>query len=174
MGGYGSGRWGGHVRKLTTEECPSVRISPLPSSPRHRRDRAARRTFEEAAAAGFMVSVSSRDGRASVSATLHTTTTPAGFGGRRFWFVCPMPACGRRCVELFFPGRGPWGCRRCHRLTYTSRRDSHRGEAFWARVAVESGTSPGLLARDLRQAFRIVRLEATRRRAIGTALRKSD
>jgi hypothetical protein len=47
------------------------------------------------------------------------------FGGLRWWFLCPLivngRACGRRVGKLYLPPGGRHvGCRRCHRLTYTS------------------------------------------------------
>jgi hypothetical protein len=35
---------------------------------------------------------------------VHLTWTPAGFGGRRWWFVCPLS--GRRCAVLHLPRGG--------------------------------------------------------------------
>ena len=51
------------------------------------------------------------------------SSTRCHFGGRRFWFLCPIDiegrACLRRCRILYRPrGATYFGCRRCHRLTY--------------------------------------------------------
>jgi hypothetical protein len=56
---------------------------------------------------------------------LRLTTTSPWFGGRRWWFVCPLVAhgepCNRRVGKLYLPpGARSFGCRRCHRLTYAS------------------------------------------------------
>ena len=55
------------------------------------------------------------------------TYTSPHFGGRRFWFTCPLSvngrACGRRVGKLYFRGRF-YGCRHCHGLTYASTRES--------------------------------------------------
>ena len=43
-------------------------------------------------------------------------------GGRRPWFLCPTPDCGRRVAILYFDG--VFACRHCHRLTYPSQRET--------------------------------------------------
>lgn len=51
--------------------------------------------------------------------------TPCRFGGRRYWFLCPvfLPGihCRRRVRMLYLPpGSTIFGCRQCHDLTYKS------------------------------------------------------
>jgi hypothetical protein len=58
------------------------------------------------------------------------TTTRPHFGGRRWWFVCPLVIdgrpCNRRAGKLYLPPDGRYfGCRRCYDLTYTSCQQSH-------------------------------------------------
>lgn len=49
---------------------------------------------------------------------IRLTTTPAGFGGLRTWFLCP--GCARRCSILYHtPTRG-WICRLCGDGRYAS------------------------------------------------------
>jgi hypothetical protein len=53
------------------------------------------------------------------------TATYPHLGGVRWWFVCPLfvggVACRRRVGKLYLPPRARYfGCRHCHRLTYTS------------------------------------------------------
>lgn len=60
--------------------------------------------------------------------------TACHFGGKRWWFVCPLiangRACKRRCRIIYIPpGAGYFGCRQCHNLTYESRQ-RHR-EKFY-------------------------------------------
>lgn len=57
--------------------------------------------------------------------------TPCRFGGSRPWWRCP--GCGRRCASLFLV-RGLFRCRKCGRLTYSSRRQDASGRA-WLRQA---------------------------------------
>lgn len=51
------------------------------------------------------------------------TTTPCHFGGKRYWFVCPLYKngvyCGRRVGVLYFMGKY-FGCRHCGDVAYQS------------------------------------------------------
>lgn len=54
------------------------------------------------------------------------TSTPCHFGGKRWWFVCPLVWDGRACNRRVRILYRPWGtryfaCRECHELTYESR-----------------------------------------------------
>lgn len=47
------------------------------------------------------------------------------FGGRRWWFICPLTTngvyCGKRVGRLYLPPNGKYfGCRYCYNLTYQS------------------------------------------------------
>jgi hypothetical protein len=60
-------------------------------------------------------------------------STPAHFGGRRWWFVCPLMngdmACRRRVRALYLPPGGQYfGCRICNGLTYRSAQEAHIAE----------------------------------------------
>ncbi len=53
-------------------------------------------------------------------------STPCNYGGKRWWFICPLSvngrACQRRCRIVYLPpGAAYLGCRECHQLTYESR-----------------------------------------------------
>lgn len=66
-------------------------------------------------------------------------STSTGFGGRRWWFTCPLSrggvACRRRCGKLYLPPGGKYfGCRECHALTYRSCQDAHQLEGQGNRV----------------------------------------
>lgn len=81
---------------------------------------------------------------------MQVTSTPLPWGGRRWWFACPLVRdnvpCGRRCGKLYLPpGASYVGCRRCHRLTYASRRESHKHDG-WAAL---HGKDLGPSARDV-------------------------
>jgi hypothetical protein len=79
----------------------------------------------------------------SVDYLVRLTTTPLAWGGRRWWFLCPLSvngrSCGRRAGNLYSPpGARYFGCRRCHDLTYRSCQASHTklGEfGRWLRLA---------------------------------------
>lgn len=60
------------------------------------------------------------------STPIRLTWTRPHYGGRRWWFQCPLVidgrACGRRCAKLHLLAGGHFfGCRICQRLTYRSR-----------------------------------------------------
>lgn len=55
--------------------------------------------------------------------------TPCGFGGRRVWFRCPNPGCGRRVAVLY--GGSMFACRQCHGLRYRSQRLSAADRRWW-------------------------------------------
>lgn len=57
------------------------------------------------------------------------TPTPCYFGGRRWWFRCPLNIngypCLRRVEKLYLRGQY-FGCRKCHNLTYASCQESDK------------------------------------------------
>lgn len=55
-----------------------------------------------------------------------------GFGGKRFFFVCPV--CGQRRRTLQIKG-GEIACRLCHGLTYQSCQESHRFDSIYRLIA---------------------------------------
>jgi len=69
--------------------------------------------------------------------------TPCFFGGRRAWFLCPRPGCGRRVATLW--GGTKFYCRQCWNLAYQS-----QNETAWDRaltkaqaIRVKLGGHPG-------------------------------
>lgn len=56
---------------------------------------------------------------------VYLATTKCNFGGKRYWFVCPLSVdgkyCGRR-VGTLYSGGDYYGCRHCYNLTYESRK----------------------------------------------------
>lgn len=57
------------------------------------------------------------------------TSTPCFYGGKRWWFLCPLSknniACNRRVAKLY-QGNKYFGCRQCHKLIYYSKRFDKR------------------------------------------------
>jgi hypothetical protein len=51
------------------------------------------------------------------------------YGGRRPWFICPMPECDRRVTVLYLEGMN-FICRVCASLTYECRRLDQRNRAL--------------------------------------------
>lgn len=142
MGGYGSGQQGGC---LTVEDCLSLDLNKL------LRDRClvpgrwkagslhwtVVGTGREVASVGYAADLADpaaawmrlRFGRGEGKArrehecTVRLTTTRPCFGGRRWWFVCPVS--GRRCGKLHIPpGAGVFAARQVWGLAYTSQRVS--------------------------------------------------
>ena len=53
--------------------------------------------------------------------------TSCHFGGRRWWFICPLvvngQVCNRRVGALYLASGKYFGCRHCHNLTYQSSKE---------------------------------------------------
>ncbi len=63
-------------------------------------------------------------------------TTRPNYGGRRWWFTCPLVvngrACHRRVGKLYLPPGGKYfGCRHCYNLTYKSCQESDKRLNFY-------------------------------------------
>ena len=150
MGGYGSGRWGTHVKKNTVEDCRSL------DTVRWTRDKLLEdgavhaggwrwtdaSTGEERASIGYEVNTAgpeppyvrlhyklTRSGEDLDYKVLLETTHPR-LGGLRWWFICPLVmnrrTCGRRVGKLYLPPGGRYfGCRHCYDLSYESSQASN-------------------------------------------------
>jgi hypothetical protein len=136
MGGYGSGRWNAHSKKITVEECIKFTLAditrmhgqPLPElvgvsggiwwtngssigyTIRHIDNQL--QLF-----LGYSVNGKSR------MQPIRISETECNYGGLRYWMHCPR--CHKRGVKLYIL----WGkvaCRQCYDLTYTSVQEAHR------------------------------------------------
>ncbi len=70
-------------------------------------------------------------GNRAVAQEVPLQSTMPTYGGRRWWFTCPMiqvegHRCLRRVAKLYMPPGHGLGCRTCHRLVYRSSRESHK------------------------------------------------
>jgi hypothetical protein len=70
-------------------------------------------------------------------------TTPTQFGGKRWWFICPLAvrgvACNRRAGKLYLPPEAKYfGCRRCHQLSYRSCQETHKRNDYAAAEAPDT------------------------------------
>jgi hypothetical protein len=76
--------------------------------------------------------------------SLPLTWSACNFGGRRAWFRCPAPNCGRRVVILY--GDDKFVCRKCRRISYESQRitPSERALARAQTLRVRFGASVDL------------------------------
>ncbi len=72
--------------------------------------------------------------------TARLESTPCNFGGRRWWFICPLivsgHACNRRVGVLYLGGGKYFGCRHCYDLTYQSSQDSHKFDSLYRGIGV--------------------------------------
>ncbi len=68
-------------------------------------------------------------------------STPCNFGGRRWWFICPLVvngrACNRRVGVLYLAGGRYFGCRHCQDLTYESSKTSHQFDRMFRRMGID-------------------------------------
>lgn len=71
--------------------------------------------------------------------------TPCRYGGRRPWFLCPAPGCGRRVATLY--GRRDFRCRHCCNLAYRSQLENAGNRAIRRaqKIRMRLGGSPNLL-----------------------------
>ncbi|WP_442485602.1 hypothetical protein [Aeoliella sp. SH292] len=98
-----------------------------------------------------------RNDAENIEVPIRLQSTPGQFGGRRWWFTCPLMVagvpCQRRVGKLYLPtGARYYGCRHCHRLTYRSCQESHQRERMLARVnGVECHLSSYLADQSQRQ-----------------------
>ena len=59
--------------------------------------------------------------------TVYLEWTDCNLGGKRSWFLCPVPGCGRRVAILH--GGSFFACRHCHKLAYASQREADEDRA---------------------------------------------
>lgn len=77
-----------------------------------------------------VVRLSYSSGGEDYSYDVRLTSDDCRFGGKRYWFICPLRvegrSCGRRCAMLFSAGRY-FGCRKCYDLAYSTQQVSYSG-----------------------------------------------
>jgi hypothetical protein len=178
MGGFGSGRWGGHTKAFVVEDCQVLDLSML-----------VRHGILSAGAcpSGTLRWGAGTAGEASVGYEVYSPDTATAllrlhysfrgtggeedylvgliatmpyFGGRRWWLCCPAAvggrACGRRVRKLFLPPGGRvFACRKCHGLTFTACQKSHRYDSLYRKMAATMGC-------DVREAKRALDMLAGR------------
>ena len=82
----------------------------------------------------------------------------AYFGGKRWWFLCPMVRRDgkppRRVAKLHLPrGARYFGSRRAYDLTYTSCRESGQFRRLYNSIAAEVGSTPEAVRAALKRKF---------------------
>jgi hypothetical protein len=147
MGGYGSTRWGSHSKATTVEECRTIDVSRWVREGIIAPDVVRLGSWiltnsysgERLASIGYHVDTTGQQAWARLFYTITPwgrepvdydykillATTRPYYGGRRWWFVCPLikggRACYRRCGKLYLPPGGRhYGCRQCYELSYES------------------------------------------------------
>lgn len=91
-------------------------------------------------------------GQEEVRIPVNLEWTPTQFGGKRWWFTCPLTkrslACNRRVSKLYLPpGAKFFGCRKCHDLTYQSSQEAHQAERGFARLGMDAECAALLASR---------------------------
>ena len=161
MGGFGSGRWGWYRKKTTVEECAVINIDQLIragllkhsagriewTSPNGKMNQLGYllKPTDVPTCLYLYLSYSYGQGEAR-SQPVTLLSKPMRFGGRGWFFFCPM-WCNRWVRCIYLPGQGKeFGCRSCHGLTYESaqshdsRCDVFRRNPEALRAAVEGGS----------------------------------
>jgi hypothetical protein len=91
-------------KKYLTEQCQKIKMTDLVKATRPR-------LYE-----ALLSSLAEADGH-----QLLFIKSKTGFGGKRFWFCCPI--CNSRVGILYkHPTRQALGCRKCLNLTYRKQR----------------------------------------------------
>ena len=108
MGGYGSGGWEWHVRRQTTLDFESFRMTEI------------RVRFD--LKPGFALRLAGE--------VVRLDWTRCNYGGKRPWFLCPE--CNRRAAVLYLELR-QLRCRKCLDLAYPSQNESN-----WSRMLAKS------------------------------------
>jgi hypothetical protein len=79
--------------------------------------------------------------------------TVPNYGGKRYWFSCPLIIGGKECLrrvgKLYLPPGGLYfGCRHCYDLVYLSSRESHKWDNMWLLMGVDPKVGKMLEKRD--------------------------
>ena len=175
MGGYGSTRWDDHTRATTVEESLALSLNPLRTGLNAVANGTAARwggTLQWSARGEVTAALSyfierrgsgpivrpvytrkRRDGeRIAHDDRVRVVATQSHYGGRRWWWLCPLVVngipCRRRVGKLYLPPDGQYfGCRHCHRLTYASSQESRKLTGIAGHLGVDEETVRLLLRR---------------------------
>jgi len=157
MGGFGSTRWNGHSKKWTVEECLTLDINYLTregilldGKEGYSYTMRYFRHNVEYASIGYTVgervipnyepfkTISPNyqlNGESIPPYEIVLYPTKPHFGGKRYWFLCPLTHGGKPCMrkvsKLYLPtGARHFGCRHCYDLTYESAQEAHQFDSF--------------------------------------------
>jgi len=75
-------------------------------------------------------------------------STACNYGGKRWWFICPLVisgvACNRRVGVLYLAGGKYFGCRHCYNLTYQSCKESHSFDRLFRKMGITAKQAKGI------------------------------
>ena len=145
MPGPGKSRWIRLDTKTTVEETLKLPISFLRKHLWHESsgtatwrwsetDESSIRYFVASSSETFTVTLAyRRRDTDEIRIPVRLQTTPTHFGGKRWWFTCPLVLndvpCSRRVGTIYLPpGAKYFGCRHCHNLAYRSSQEAHQDE----------------------------------------------
>ena len=76
----------------------------------------------------YTQTVRDKDEKTKLDYKIELLSTPCNFGGKRWWFLCPIVKnnlqCSRRVRKLYLSGKY-FGCRSCHELCYAQQKENH-------------------------------------------------
>ena len=87
---------------------------------------------------------------------IRLVTTEPTYGGRRWWFLCPLARNDggppRRVAKLYLPPGGRYfGSREAYELTYTSCQESGKFDGLYRRMAAHMGMDPSSIRLALKR-----------------------
>ena len=144
MGGTGSGDWYRFDKKSTVEESLTLAVRDV----RSRKTSHLGQIVWTGSAISYRVTWDNEPtitllyrlwDSEDVEIPIRLQTTPTQFGGKRWWFTCPLivrgVACNRRVGKVYLPPEARYfGCRKCHDLSYQSCQEAHQLERLLDRL----------------------------------------
>jgi hypothetical protein len=146
MGGSGSGNWYRYNKKSTTSRFHRWDIQKLVKSEVIKIGQCRTGSWQwyvegdngvkdVRATIGYIASITdgsfpyiqvqyqNQNSKDSFDYKINLTTTNPQYGGKRWWFICPLRGCSRRVGVLYLTGTY-FGCRRCLKLAYESQNEA--------------------------------------------------
>jgi len=145
LGGIFSGRWGSHRKKQTVESCYKLNINDFCRGVSLNNGEKGTFNYGENFKGSFEITAPSilrAEGKEipldalitlsydingeSVISPLYVSSSPAYFGNKRYWVLCPAykkngRTCLKRNYKLYLPQKAKYFCcRECYELTYKS------------------------------------------------------
>ena len=145
MGGIFSGRWGSHRKKQTVESCYKLNINDFCRWVSLNNGEKGTFNYGENFKGSFeitapsilraegkeipldaLITLSYEINGESVISPLYVSSSPAYFGNKRYWVLCPAykkngRTCLKRNYKLYLPQNAKYFCcRECYELTYES------------------------------------------------------